>query len=603
MAKRRIDIEIRGRNRTSAAFRSAGRQAKGLGTQLHGVKAAALAAGAALGYTLVRGLGAALTGAIAFQRQMAMVNTMLSQQAEHLIPRYAREITSLMVSYGEATETLAKGAYDILSAGADVDKAMGLLRVGVRMAKGGMTETNVSIDALMTILNSYALDASEAEDVSDKLFMTVKKGRFFFDQLAGSIGNVSAMAANAGMDLDDLLAAIASMTHGGIRVEKAMTALRAVLGAIIDPSDKAKRAMSELGVKIDYTSLQTKGLVGILDDLKRATPQQLAAIFPKRGQVGISALLQDIEGVRKNVELMSESTGESDRAFNKMARTAETTFSRVGGAFKDLGKDIGAGLLYPIERFLDVLLPSIERVPKNMLVDVKALKAFEKRERQRGQERPPWAGRDALNEARGLWRKQQEINRQADLEGVRRGNEQTAREERERHQAVLRQMAEARSGGERGLEDILRMKAQLGGKDDIFALERHEIRQRMKGVREELTEAMRAAWSDPEALDKLRKAMSELPFLETFLLNKARKDIFKSDEEKEMRSQSRAGAFTSRFLQTGPGTWRGPEQQIADHTRATATDVKEIRKLTVEQVRIAREAAAQGVNIVPSMLN
>ena len=97
-----------------------------------------------------------------------------------------------------------------------------------------MTDTAAAADAITTILNSYQLSASQATAVSDKLFATVKRGKLTFSELAGSIGKVSAVAAIAGLSLDELLATIATITRQGIRSDQAMTAIVGVIRTFIE---------------------------------------------------------------------------------------------------------------------------------------------------------------------------------------------------------------------------------------------------------------------------------------------------------------------------------------------------------------------------------
>ena len=50
-----------------------------------------------------------------FEEQMAMVSTMLDRPEEHM-ERFRQRIREMSVEFGESTETLARGLYDILSA-------------------------------------------------------------------------------------------------------------------------------------------------------------------------------------------------------------------------------------------------------------------------------------------------------------------------------------------------------------------------------------------------------------------------------------------------------------------------------------------------------
>ena len=132
-------------------------------------------------FLVVGGLLAIATREAAkFQSQMAMVATMLDARLMPIMVDFERGVHSLSVEFGQSTATLAKGLYDILSASVAPEKALEVLRVSAESAAGGFTTTAIAADAITTILNSYALAAEHAADISDKLFATVKRGKITF---------------------------------------------------------------------------------------------------------------------------------------------------------------------------------------------------------------------------------------------------------------------------------------------------------------------------------------------------------------------------------------------------------------------------------------
>ena len=111
-----------------------------------------------------------------FEQQMANVSTMLDEPAKYM-EAYNDGIRKMSVEFGEGTDTLAKGLYDILSASIDPAQALDVLAILAKAARAGLTDTGIAADAITTILNAYGLSADHAESVSDLLFKTVKKGK------------------------------------------------------------------------------------------------------------------------------------------------------------------------------------------------------------------------------------------------------------------------------------------------------------------------------------------------------------------------------------------------------------------------------------------
>jgi len=164
-----------------------------------------------------------------FEEQMANVSTMLDEHSLRLMPSYAKAIKSMAREFGVGTDTLSRGLYNILSASIAPEKALSVLNTTVRAAKAGMTDTATATYAITGILNAYGMSAEKAGRISDILFATVKRGQTTFAQLAPVVGRVTAISAEAGVQFEQVAAALATITRGGISTEEAVTGLRQAL--------------------------------------------------------------------------------------------------------------------------------------------------------------------------------------------------------------------------------------------------------------------------------------------------------------------------------------------------------------------------------------
>ena len=249
-------------------------------------------------------LAAGVYQAAKFEEQLANVSTMLVGDAMKWLPAYARSLKRLSMQFGEATETLSRGLYDILSASVAPAKAIGVLTTAVKAAKAGMTSTAVSADAITTVLNAYGLRASKAGKVSDQLFATVLRGKLTFEQLASSIGKAAATSAIAGLSLEELLAAVSTITRAGINAQQAMTAVVGVLRSFLKPASETKKISKELGIEWNTATLEALGLTGVLKLLDKESAATLAALFPNiRGLKGVAAAAKDAKGHAKDLAL------------------------------------------------------------------------------------------------------------------------------------------------------------------------------------------------------------------------------------------------------------------------------------------------------------
>ena len=290
--------------------------------------------------------GVAIAAAVKSEKSLAMVSTMLDETTIRFLPAYKKGLRELSLQMGESGETLKRGLYDILSASIAPAKAMDVLAVAAKAAVGGMTDTSVSADALTTILNSYKMTAEDAAKVSDKLFMTVKRGKLTYAELAGSIGMVSATASIAGVSLDELLATVATVTRGGINAHVAMTAVTGVLKSFLKPTDDAKDMAKSLGIELSTATLKAEGLSGVFKKLVGMKAEDLAKLFPNiRGLRGVAIAMQDQAGLTKDLGLLMNSAGQAGEAFNKMSGTMAFQLGQLKQEISALAKDIGFALM------------------------------------------------------------------------------------------------------------------------------------------------------------------------------------------------------------------------------------------------------------------
>jgi len=276
------------------------------------------------------------------EKQMASVSTMLDDQSMKYLPSYEKSIRSMSKSFGEGTDTLSKGLYDILSASVSADKALSVLETSAKAAKAGMTSTGIAADAITTVINSYRMSADDAAKVSDIMFATVKRGKTTFSELAPQIGQVASIAATAGLSFEELSAAIATMTRAGVKTDIAITSLKSIITSFLDPQEEAAKLARQYGFELNAATLKAEGLTGVLNKLKGMEKDHLAILMPNvRGLTGFAASLQNTEAQADDLNFMLHSSGRTLEAYNKMVSISDHAFERLGQTFVDTKRIIG----------------------------------------------------------------------------------------------------------------------------------------------------------------------------------------------------------------------------------------------------------------------
>jgi len=285
-----------------------------------------------------------------FERQMANVSTMLDKPQAHM-DNFRKAIRQMAVQFGESTETLAGGLYDILSASIAPAKALDVLAVAVKAAKGGMTDTKTAADAITTVLNTYSLSADRAADVSDLLFSIVKRGKTTFAQLAPSIGNVATIAASAGVSFEELGAALAVMTRSGIQTDNAITALNAIISSFLKPTAEGVTYARQLGFELSSTTIQAEGLAGVFRRIADLPPDAISRLFPNiRALKGVLPALKNLAGFTEDMEVMAKRSGAATAAYKKMSGTLDESFKRIKQTGLLVLSVIGESLAEPIKK-------------------------------------------------------------------------------------------------------------------------------------------------------------------------------------------------------------------------------------------------------------
>jgi len=157
-----------------------------------------------------------------------------------------------------------------------------------------MADQGVVADALTTFLKDYKLGADQATGVIGQMTATVAAGKMHWDDYAHSLQTVLPVASALGIPIQEVNAAVATMTAHGVDAARATTGLRFGLTALVDATPKAAAAMEDLGISHDELAakIATGDLSGTLQaiaaamtkNLPEAARQQMAERRSKSGR-------------------------------------------------------------------------------------------------------------------------------------------------------------------------------------------------------------------------------------------------------------------------------------------------------------------------------
>lgn len=317
-------------------------------------------------------LGAATHAAATFGTELGQIRTIVDE-ATLSTDQATDTIMGLTNSFSIGPLEQAKGLYETLSAGiTNVAEATDLLSVANQFAVGGNTDLKGSVDVLTSSLNTYKDTGETAASLSDKLFTAIAAGKTTAGELSQSLGEVAPTAHALGVGFDELSASIAALTVQGIKTPQAITGLNAMLSNIAKPSSDAAAEAKRLGIAFDATTLKTKGLTGLMDQLAgntKVNDETFTKLFGSIDGVKTAITLASNGGAKMHevLEQMKNAGGATAKAFDVMSQTTAFQGKRFMGLFESSKILIGQALEPMAAKVMSLgasFLEAFNKIPK-----------------------------------------------------------------------------------------------------------------------------------------------------------------------------------------------------------------------------------------------
>lgn len=273
-----------------------------------------------------------------FQQSMKEVAT-LSSGIKGSLADWMNQVSELTTRIPIGANEAAKALYQIVSAGHDGADGMRILEESAKAAVGGVTDTATAADAITTVLNAYKQGASEAGKVSDYLFTTVKLGKTDFTQLGQSVAQVAPIAASYGVEMDQVLAAVASLTKQGTPTAQAMTQIRAaIIGTSKVLGDGA------------YEGRTFQDALNKVADMAGGSESKLRELMPEiegvNGLLGLTG--RNAKTAAQDLESIGNSTGAASDAYKEMLSSAENQIKIFSNNITNALRPLGSAILKQI---------------------------------------------------------------------------------------------------------------------------------------------------------------------------------------------------------------------------------------------------------------
>lgn len=318
--------------------------------------------------------GAAAIFAGNFDKHMTDVKHNMTLTDEEFA-KFRQGVLDMGQESGLPFDKLAEGMRHLVNEGYTVPEALNIGRVAMMGARAAGSDTEKTFNLLAGIMHTFRVPVEDAAKAWNTVHVAANEGNLSVEEFVEKAGPALAMAASFKLPLNDVAAAFSTLTRNQYSAAQANTLLRGLMSAVVRPSRQAQEAITDLsavtGVNLvrdfNVAALQSKGLLGVVDDLARATGGNAGIIIKDlipsmRGGAGAANLIttgfKDFHDI--SVQTADAMQGRLDPTTRQYGESMNTAAAKL----EVLRNTLEAKFLPVGEKFADLLIrafPTIER--------------------------------------------------------------------------------------------------------------------------------------------------------------------------------------------------------------------------------------------------
>jgi len=327
---------FRDMKRVQRKMRAVGRELQGMGK------------GLTYGLTVPMGMAAIQSTKMAttFDESMTKIVSLVGVSREQ-VDQWGKDLLELAPKVGKAPQDLANGLFFVTSAGFKTAEAMDILEKSAMASAVGLGDTATAADLITSAMNAYKQSNMSAERAASTLIATVREGKAYAEDLAPVMGRLVPIGAELGISFEELGASMAGLTRVGLPAAEASTSIRTIMTALIKPTSKSAKALSDVGLNLGQLrqEVDEKGLLPALLGLR----EKLQGIEPTgqmfsriRALTGVLALTgENAKDAMEIFERMKDNTGDLAEAFEETASRPMLMFQMALAAIQAAGVKLG----------------------------------------------------------------------------------------------------------------------------------------------------------------------------------------------------------------------------------------------------------------------
>ena len=368
------DIERLTKKKHSLNFQTKGNLAQPLGRitgqlgefekSLEASNARVLAFSASAGalYAFQRGVEAIFSSAVDLEKQLADINVILNVSSKNL-NKFGNELFSVAKNTAQSFGAVSAAATELARQGLSVTETLKRTNDALILTRLSGMDAVSAVESLTAALNSFSRAAMDSTTFVSKLAAVDAAFAVSSADLAEAIKRVGSSAQEAGLGIDELIAAVTAAQHitarGGAVIGNSF---KTIFTRIQRP--RVLKALEEIGVKTTDLTGKVRPAMQVMQDLANTfdvlTDAQKSTITQLVGGVfQVNVLKASLRDLNKEFSLYNNALGisatatdEAIRRNEELNKTVSATLNRTVENLRKTAAEMGGLTLAPVTKKL-----------------------------------------------------------------------------------------------------------------------------------------------------------------------------------------------------------------------------------------------------------
>lgn len=299
-----------------------------------------------------------------FEQSMAKVQAVSGATEQQF-----QDLNDVAKEMGRTTVFTAAQSAQALSfmamAGMDAEQAISALPSVLQLAAAGSLELGTAADIVTNVMAGFGLEVEELSKANDVLVTGFTSANTDLTQLGQAFKFAGPVARAAGISFEETTAILSLLGNAGLQATMAGTGLRGSITRLINPSNKARDVMRELGLVVFDAAGEMLPFVEIVKQLEASglTAGQAMEIFGQRAGPAMLALVSQGSGALEELTAkMLESGGTAERIASRQLDTFTGSMTLLKSQIESVALIIGEILTPFIRQLAESMGPIINRI-------------------------------------------------------------------------------------------------------------------------------------------------------------------------------------------------------------------------------------------------